>query len=182
MWTEVICWIRERAYAWTRTLVFSMALFLIVLSDVSAQRLRPYEPLDPAKAQSLPQTPLSIESSGLIHHFSVELADTPDEHAIGLMHRNYLPPGHGMLFDYKSPQRLRFWMRNTFISLDIVFIGSDGKIAYIAENTVPHSERTVGPRQPVQAALEMATGIVARLGLKPGDVVRHQIFGNLSSP
>ena len=181
VWTEIIRRMRQRAIGWARALALLLALFFAVLPGVSAQGHRPYEPLDPAKAQSLPQTLLAIESNGSIHHFSVELADTPDEHAVGLMHRNYLPPDHGMLFDYKSPQWPRFWMRNTFVSLDMLFIRSNGEIAYIAEDAVPHSERTIGPRQPVQAVLEVPAGTVERLGLKIGDTVRHHIFGNVSS-
>jgi uncharacterized protein len=170
-----------RAYKWARAIALA-ALFAALAPEGFAQGLRPHEPLNPAKAQSLPQTPLTIESDGALHQFSVELADTPDEQAIGLMHRNFLPSDQGMLFDYKAPHRPRFWMRNTFIALDMLFVRSNGEIAYIAENTVPHSERTVGPRQSVQAVLEVPAGTVARLGIKTGDKVRHQIFGNYPAP
>lgn len=170
-----------RAYNWAFVITFA-ALFAALAPAGFAQGFRPHEPLNPSKAQSLPQTPLTIESDGSRHEFTVELADAPDEHAIGLMHRNFLPPDQGMLFDYKGPHRPRFWMRNTFISLDMLFVRSNGDIAYIAENTVPHSERTVGPRQSVQAVLEVPAGTVARLGIKTGDKVRHQIFGNYPAP
>ncbi len=171
-----------RTAKWTLTLAIISVLALQPFASATAQGLRPYEPLDPAKAQTLPITPLTIESNGSIYHFFVEVADTPSEHAIGLMHRNYLAPDRGMLFDYKSPQRLRFWMRNTFISLDMLFIRGDGEVAFIAESTVPHSELTIGPRELAQAVLEVPAGTVARLGLETGDVVRHPIFGNASSP
>lgn len=178
VWTKIRA-IFSRGRGPTMGYVSAFALvFLLVASSGYAQGLRPHEPLNPAKAQSLPQTPLVIESDGSRHQFTVELADTPDEHAIGLMHRNFLAPDRGMLFDYKMPHRPRFWMRNTFISLDMLFVRGNGEIAYIAENTVPHSERTVGPRQRVQAVLEVPAGTVARLGIKTGDIVHHQIFGS----
>ncbi len=181
-------WIKSRGYlrlqeaSWPWLIAILSFLALAPVMGAYAQGLRPYEPLDPGKAQKLPETPISIESNGSSHKFSVELADTPAEHGIGLMHRNYLPIDHGMLFDYQSPQRIKFWMRNTFISLDMIFIRDDGTIAFIAENTVPHSEQTIGPREPVQAVLEFPGGTVARLAIKPGDVVRHQIFNNRLSP
>ena len=159
--------------------IFAFVAVLLLLGfEVHAQGLRPYEPLNPAKAQSLPESPLLIESDGTSHRFIIELADSPDEHAIGLMHRNFLAADRGMLFDYKKPHLARFWMRNTFISLDMLFVRSNGRIEFIAENTVPHSERTVGPRRPVQAVLEVPAGTVARLGIQVGDIVRHDIFGN----
>src|SRR5690606_26135924 len=103
---------------------------------------------------------------------------TQDERNIGLMHRSYLAPDRGMLFDFQTESREAFWMRNTFIPLDMIFIHSDGEIEMIAENTVPHSERPVGPRAPIQAVLELAGGTAARLGIKRGDIVRHEIFKN----
>ena len=182
MWIRSLSRATRRVATWACTFAIVSTLTLAPVASVCAQGLRPYEPLDPAKAQTLPTTPLTIESDGSKYQFSVELADTPAEHAVGLMHRNYLAPDHGMLFDYKSPQRLRFWMRNTFISLDMLFIRGDGEIAFIAENTVPHSEQTIGPRDLAQAVLEVPAGTVARLSLKPGDVVRHPIFGNVAAP
>jgi uncharacterized membrane protein (UPF0127 family) len=163
--------------------IFGLLLALVASQGaaVSAQGLRPYEPLDPAKAQSLPVSALTIESGGKSHAFTVELATTDSQRNIGLMHRNALADDRGMLFDFQKEQRARFWMRNTFIPLDMIFIRATGHIAAIAENTVPHSEQPVGPPQAVQAVLEVPGGLAARLGLKPGDVVRHPIFKNAPS-
>jgi uncharacterized membrane protein (UPF0127 family) len=162
-------------------LLACLCLFVCLLSAdaATAQGLRPYEPLDPSKAQSLPVSPLTIESGETLHSFTVEVADTDSERAIGLMHRNHLAPDRGMLFDYKYPQRPRFWMRNTFIPLDMIFIDASGKIVHIAESVPPHSESTVGARRQSQAVLEVAAGTAKRLGLSVGDQVGHQIFGNL---
>jgi uncharacterized membrane protein (UPF0127 family) len=136
--------------------------------------LTPYEPLDPKKAQSLPATPLSIGA----HKFTVELADDDEERGIGLMHRGQMAADHGMLFDFFSPRRVGFWMRNTFIPLDMLFVKSDGEIVSIIENVRPHSETPVGPDRPVRAVLELNGGTVKKLGLKVGDVVRHAAFKN----
>lgn len=141
----------------------------------SAQALRPHETFNPAKAQSLPMSPLTIVSGDKTNTFMVELADTPEERNIGLMHRNVLAPDHGMLFNFFVEQREQFWMRNTFIPLDLVFINDDGSIEAILGG-IPHDERPVGPRAPIMAVLELAAGTAQRLGIKRGDVVHHAIF------
>jgi len=163
-----------------RNLILGLWFVLALAScaPLSAQGLRPHEPLNPAKAQSLPTSPLTIEGLGGRHTFTVELATTANQRDIGLMHRNTLAADRGMLFYFQSEQRVRFWMRNTFIPLDMIFIRANGEIGAIAENTVPHSEQPVGPPQPMQAVLELAGGTAARLGLKPGDIVHHTVFKN----
>lgn len=142
--------------------------------SASAKDLSPHEPLDPKKAQSLPEAPLSIAG----HNFTVELADDDQEREIGLMHRGQMAADHGMLFDFTTPRRVGFWMRNTFIPLDMLFVKSDGEIVSIIENVKPHSETPVGPDRPVRAVLELNGGTVKKLGLKVGDVVHHAAFKN----
>src|SRR5690606_7609787 len=100
------------------------------------QKWTPHEPLDPMKAQALPESPLTIGANA----FTVELADDDKEREIGLMHRGQMAADHGMLFDFTSPRRVGFWMRNTFIPLDMLFMKSDGEIVSIIENVAPHSE------------------------------------------
>lgn len=138
------------------------------------RELTPHEPLDPKKAQALPEAPLTIGKS----MFTVELADDDQEREIGLMHRGQMAPDHGMLFDFFTPRRVGFWMRNTFIPLDMLFVKSDGEIVSIIENVRPHSETPVGPDRPVRAVLELNGGTVKRLGLKVGDTVHHAAFKN----
>jgi uncharacterized membrane protein (UPF0127 family) len=162
---------------------FVAAIALAALAGPAvAQFLRPYEPLDPAKAQSLPLEPLSIESGGKRHAFQVEVADTDRERATGLMHRTELAPDRGMLFDFKKLQITRIWMRKTFIPLDLLFMERDGTVAATVEHMVPHAENGVGPERPMLAVLELQDGTIARLGLKVGDVVRHRIFKNTETP
>jgi uncharacterized protein len=120
--------------------------------------------------------PLEIASKRGVHVFAVEMAVTPDEQAKGLMFRRQLPEGQGMLFDFKVEQPISFWMKNTYISLDIIFIRGDGQILRIAENTEPLSERLVHSGGAVRAVLEVIAGTARKLGIAPGDRVAHPIF------
>lgn len=140
--------------------------------------ITPHEPLNPKSAQALPEAPLVISSGAQSHRFTVELADDDDERSIGLMHRAKMSDDHGMLFDFQTPRRVGFWMRNTFIPLDMIFIKSDGEIVSISENIQPHNETPVGPARPVRAVLELNAGLAKKLGLKVGDIVRHAVFNN----
>jgi uncharacterized membrane protein (UPF0127 family) len=81
-----------------------------------------------------------------------------------------------MLFDYDPPQPVAFWMKNTFISLDIIFIDGDGRILNIAENTTPLSLERLRSAGEVRGVLEINGGLSAKLGIKPGDKVRHELF------
>ena len=122
--------------------------------------------------------PLEIASKNGVHAFAVEMAVTPSEHAQGLMFRRELPEGRGMLFDFKVEQPVSFWMKNTFISLDMIFIRADGRILRIAENTEPLSERQVHSGGSVRAVLEVIGGTARKLGIAPGDRVAHPIFSS----
>lgn len=119
---------------------------------------------------------LEIASKTGVHVFSVELARTDADRSRGLMHRKSLPAGRGMLFDFERDQMVSMWMRNTYISLDMIFIRRDGTIARIAENTEPLSERIISSGVPVRAVLEVIAGTSRRLGLVPGDRVAHPMF------
>jgi uncharacterized membrane protein (UPF0127 family) len=127
-----------------------------------------------AHAQNL--TPLTITTAKGTHRFMVELADTPERRAVGLMHRPSMPADHGMLFDFKTDAPVAMWMRNTRIPLDMLFIARDGRIVNIAERTVPFSETAIPSNGPVRAVLELNGGTTARLGIKPGDRVSHPMF------
>ena len=120
----------------------------------------------------LEQVPLTIESSGKTHRFIVELAHTGEQQAQGLMFRKTLEPDRGMVFPRDPPGDASFWMKNTLIPLDIIFIRPDGTIARIAENTVPMSLDPIPSLEPVGAILEIAGGRSAELGIKAGDRVR----------
>jgi uncharacterized protein len=120
--------------------------------------------------------PLEIATKSGVHVFAVEMASTPEEQAKGLMFRRQLPEGQGMLFDFHQEQPATFWMKNTYIPLDMIFIRADGRILRIAENTVPLSEALVPSGGPVRAVLEVVAGTARKLGIAPGDRVAHPIF------
>jgi len=122
-------------------------------------------------AAGLDQVQLTIASSSGQHHFTTEVARTPEEQAQGLMFRNSVAPDRGMIFPYEPPVQVSFWMKNTLVPLDMVFIGPDGKIGRIAANTVPMSLDPVPSIDPVSAVLEIAGGRAAELGIKEGDKV-----------
>ena len=130
----------------------------------------------PGRATAADTQIVEIASKTGVHVFAVEMATTDAERSRGLMHRRSLPAGHGMLFDFKQDQVIAMWMRNTYISLDMIFIRSDGTIARIAESTQPLSERIISSGVPVRAVLEVIAGTARRLGLAPGDRVAHAMF------
>lgn len=119
-----------------------------------------------------------VTVSGKRHNFTVELAVTPEQKTQGLMHRKMLPPQNGMLFLFDSERALSFWMKDTLIPLDIVFIRKDGTIHHIHPMAVPLDLTPIPSLGPVAAVLEINGGEAQSLGLAPGDTVHHQAFGN----
>ena len=129
-----------------------------------------------APALAAPLEPLEIVTKSGVQTFSVEIARTDEQKATGLMYRKELADGRGMLFDFSPAQPISRWMKNTFMSLDMIFIGSDGRITRIAENTEPHSTRIVSSGGPARAVLEVIAGTAAKYGIAPGDQVGHPLF------
>ena len=121
---------------------------------------------------------LEIVAGGERYTFKIEMAITPAERSRGLMNRRALAPDAGMLFDYGRPRYVSFWMKDTLIPLDMIFIKGDGRIARIAKRTIPFSLAAVPSGEPVRAVLEVIGGTADRLGIGPGDTVVHPIFGN----
>lgn len=119
---------------------------------------------------------LALKTSTAEHVIEIEIAESDAEKALGLMYRPTVPPNTGMLFPYGRPQELTMWMRNTYASLDMIFIRADGVVHRIEARTEPLSERIIGSGGPVSAVLELAAGEAARLGLKAGDLVVHSTF------
>jgi len=123
----------------------------------------------------LEQVPLTISSDGRTHRFTIEVAQTTEEQATGLMNRASLAPNRGMIFPFDPPRLASFWMKNTLIPLDMIFIRADSTIANIEANTVPLSLQPVYSDGPVAAVLEIAGGRSAELGIKAGDKVKWSI-------
>lgn len=129
--------------------------------------------------QVLDKSELVLESGDRAFRFEVELADEPEERRVGLMHRLEMSPAAGMLFDFGQNQPVSMWMRNTYVPLDMLFIDEQGQIVNIGHDTVPHSEEIVASDGPVRFVLEVSAGTSRLLGIKPGDIVRHEAIGNM---
>jgi uncharacterized membrane protein (UPF0127 family) len=114
--------------------------------------------------------PLTIRSATGNHRFTVEIAASPAEQEQGLMFRRSLAPNRGMIFPYQPPIDVAFWMRNTLIPLDMLFIRADGRIARIA-TARPLDDTPVPSGEPIAAVLELAGGRAAELGIREGDIV-----------
>jgi uncharacterized membrane protein (UPF0127 family) len=108
--------------------------------------------------------------------FIVEVVREEKDRNRGLMFRQEMAAGEGMLFDYDPPQQVSFWMKNTFLPLDIIFIGADGRILNIAEKTTPLSLERLPAEGKARGVLEINGGLSEKLGIKPGDRVRHVLF------
>ncbi len=117
-----------------------------------------------------------VTASGARHPFRVEVADTDLKRAQGLQWRKSLSAETGMLFDFHKPQPVFFWMKNTFVALDMIFIAGDGRIINIARETTPQSLTVIPSKAPARAVLEIAGGLAKRLGITKGDGVEHRIF------
>lgn len=128
----------------------------------------------PARAADM-QTLEIVTKSG-VKVFNVEIARTTEERERGLMFRKELPDGQGMLFDFSPQQEVSMWMKNTYVSLDMIFIQADGRILRIAENTKPLSERIISSGGPVKAVLEVVAGTARKDGIAAGDRVAGPLF------
>lgn len=124
-----------------------------------------------------PVTPLAVDTAQGSHRFSVEIADDNAERAQGLMNRHSMDRDHGMLFIYDKDQPVSFWMKNTYIPLDLIFISSEGVVRRVSMNAEPHDLDGIPSGEPVRAVLEVNAGTAIALGIKPGDRVRHAAFG-----
>jgi uncharacterized membrane protein (UPF0127 family) len=117
--------------------------------------------------------PLVIHAGGSAYKFEVEIVTTPDGRERGLMFRKSLAANAGMLFIYPDEKPVSFWMKNTLIPLDMLFLKADGSIAHIAHNAVPMDETPIDSGAPVKAVLEVKGGTAEGLGIKEGDRVDY---------
>jgi len=134
-----------------------------------------------APARAAGQDTIEIVTRTGVHAFAVELATNEAERAVGLMFRKELPEGRGMLFDFHEDQPVQFWMHNTYIPLDMIFIARDGRIVRVAENAKPMSDDLVPSGRPVRAVLEVIAGTARKLGIAAGDRVTGSFFGKSGS-
>jgi uncharacterized membrane protein (UPF0127 family) len=146
-----------------RTFLAAVVSLPVLVQSAFAQELAKLEPLT-----------VTTEEAATI--FTAEVADTDELRARGLMFRHLLPEDRAMLFDFGRPRPAAMWMKNTYISLDMLFVRADGTIAAIAENTVPKSLDTISVQEPVLGVVELAAGTVKRLKISTRDKVYHRIF------
>jgi len=114
-------------------------------------------------------------------HFTVEIADTPRERSRGLMHREAMPRGAGMLFVYDRPQAVSFWMRNTLIPLDLIFADATGTVARVHDNAVPLDATAIPGGDGIQFVLEINGGLADTFGIAPGTELRHPAIGTAAA-
>ncbi len=119
---------------------------------------------------------LQVLSGGATHAFQVEIADDEPERETGLMNRDNLPAGQGMLFLFPDARERAFWMKNTHIPLDIIYISKSGEVISIQKNTMPMNETPLHSFGPAAAVLEINGGQADALGIKPGDRITHRFF------
>jgi uncharacterized membrane protein (UPF0127 family) len=151
---------RGRLRAWLFVVASFVALCAVSVGDARAANVQPLE----------------IVTKNGVHVFSVEMATTEQEKETGLMYRKELADGKGMLFDFSPEQEVSMWMKNTYISLDMIFIKADGRILRIAENTEPLSTKIIPSNGPVKGVLEVIAGTAQKYGIRPGDRVAHPLF------
>ena len=120
--------------------------------------------------------PLQIVAGGGTHDFKVEVAADDASRERGLMNRRFMPADHGMLFEFPQNAPVSFWMKNTYIPLDMIFLSPAGVVTHIAAEAEPLSERVIPSGPPCLAVLEVNGGVAASIGLKVGDSVRHPFF------
>ena len=120
--------------------------------------------------------PLEITTSSGVHAFQVEIADDEASRERGLMYRRFMPADRGMLFEFDRDEPVAFWMKNTYIPLDMIFIAPDGAVTRIAANAEPLSETSIPSGGPCVGVLEINGGEAARIGLRPGDKVKAAFF------
>lgn len=152
-------------------------LALLSLGAIAANPPAWAQLAEPTAAQSLPTTKLTIITrDGKRHELNVEMALTPQQQEIGLMFRHEMAADHGMLFDWGAPREVPMWMKNTFISLDMLDMDDHGVITHITEDAVPQSLAEIPSGGPVRATLELVGGLAAQLDIRVGDRVENEIF------
>ncbi len=126
----------------------------------------------------LPTDTISIETPQGPSRFLVEIAADDESQEQGLMYRKEMAPNAGMLFDLHKPQFVSFWMKNTYLSLDLLFVRDDGTISSVEPNAVPMSTESIRSHEPVRAVIELNGGRAHQLGIRPGAHVHGSIFGS----
>ena len=145
---------------------------LACAAGIAAAQEPDHEPLS-----SFPRSQLEIQSGQKLHELTVWVANTPSRRQQGLMFVTELRPMTGMLFVFPQPQTVSMWMKNTRISLDMLFVAADGRVIRVAPKAKPESLATISSMGVVTGVIEIAGGEAERLGIHSGDRVIHPAFG-----
>jgi uncharacterized protein len=151
-----------------------LAATLLAICSIALAQSAPPEPLS-----AFPQSLLAVKTqSGKVVNFKIWEADTPRREEQGMMFVREMDIHTGMLFMFPENKPVSMWMKNTFVSLDLLFIDAQGRIDYIAASATPRSEAIIGPKTPEYAVLELKGGACEQFGIKIGDRVIHSKFKN----
>jgi uncharacterized membrane protein (UPF0127 family) len=162
-----------------RNLLLAVAAIAVVLAALGFYLGMAQSPPDQAMRLPVDPAPLIVETAAGERSFTIEIADDASERTNGLMFRESMDDDHGMLFVFPDTKEAGFWMKNTPMPLDLVFIGEDGKIRAILPGE-PFSEALISPGLPVRFVLELKRGTAEKAGIKDGDLMRHPAIGAVS--
>jgi uncharacterized protein len=156
-----------------------VGLFVVALLGVSGWSLTSNLARERKKESAMQERleRLEIATASGRQVFQVEVMRTPEEKSKGLMFRQYLPEDRAMLFDFQREEAVSMWMRNTYIPLDMLFIKQDGTLHHVHARAQPLDETAISSSGSVRYVLEINGGLAAKLGIKPGDKVAHQLIG-----
>lgn len=161
----------------TRKILLAVVAIVAVVAVLGFYLAAPQSSADQAMRLPVDPAPLVVETAGGERSFTIEIADDQSERSAGLMFRESMDDDHGMLFVFSETKPVAFWMKNTPMPLDLVFIGEDGKVLDVLPGE-PFSEALISPRTtvPVRFVLELKRGIAEKAGIEDGDAIRHPII------
>ncbi|MAR79221.1 MAG: hypothetical protein CMM18_03215 [Rhodospirillaceae bacterium] len=162
--------IKSKMYNFILPIVVTISLF-ILFDDALSNENKVKKPLNYVVEKVVIRS-----EEKLLGEFYVEIADTKEKRQKGLMFRDFLNENQGMLFDFKQEEKVSFWMKNTSIPLDIIFIDKKGYIVNIYENATPFSKKVIKSKYQVRAVLEINAGLVKKLRISIGDIVMYKML------
>lgn len=165
-----------------RKLLLAIGAVVFIVAGLSVYLAMPrHEPTAMAMRLPVDPVPLVAETASGEHAFTIEIADDDSERSAGLMFRETMDDDHGMLFVFPESRPLGFWMKNTPMPLDLVFIGQDGRVRAILPGE-PFSEASISPAEPAQFVLELKRGQAGKAGIEAGDFLRHPAINEAPGP
>ena len=155
-----------------RKTLLAIVAIIVVVAALGFYLGMPQSSADQAMRLPVDPAPLVAETAGGERSFTIEIADDDSERSAGLMFRESMDDDHGMLFVFPETKEAGFWMKNTPMPLDLIFIGEDGRVRAILPGE-PFSEAVISPVEPVRFVLELKQGTADKAGIRDGDLLRH---------